>query len=365
MHNPPGISPLAFTSCFWLGRYVGVYAKNVILCTILVQLNREPGRPGDHDDIMTDYASGPLMANDTLYPIREVSRLSGVNAVTLRAWERRYGLLVPQRTESGHRLYSMRDVERVKAIVSWIGRGVPVSKVASIIDRQSQPEPSSANAAHIDEQADHDMLVARTQLMDAVASGELRELELAYSLLFSRWPLAQVCNDVLLPVWRQYSARARQTGFTAQWALLDGFLRGRLLQRIASVRPDRPSVLLASLQPLESEVEVLLASLFLAEADVNIAYLPSLPASEDLLVMTQNASYQALLLFSDLALDSSLVTRQLPRLNQQLDCPVAVLGACCELQASSLSLAHIGRLGLVQATLTERLRQLLSGHLDS
>ena len=38
-----------------------------------------------------------------LYPIREVSRLTGVNSVTLRAWERRYGLIRPQRTPKGHR----------------------------------------------------------------------------------------------------------------------------------------------------------------------------------------------------------------------------------------------------------------------
>ena len=38
------------------------------------------------------------------YPIREVSRLTGVNAVTLRAWQRRYGLVQPARTEKGHRL---------------------------------------------------------------------------------------------------------------------------------------------------------------------------------------------------------------------------------------------------------------------
>jgi len=314
---------------------------------------------------MTDYASGPLLANDTLYPIREVSRLSGVNSVTLRAWERRYGLLVPQRTESGHRLYSMRDIERVKAIVSWIGRGVPVSKVASIIDRQTQPSLSGATAAHIEDQAEQYVLAARTRLMDAVASGDVLELERAYSLLFSHWTLTQVCNDVLLPVWRQYRTRAGQPGSTAQWALLDGFLRGRLLQRIAFVRPDRPSVMLVGLQPPQDEVEVLVASLFLAEADLNIAYLTSLPAAEDLLIMTQSGRYQGLLLFSDLALDNSLLTRQLPRLSQQLDCAVAVLGACCELQSTALAKAQISSLGLVQGTLTERVRQLLGGYLAS
>ncbi len=39
------------------------------------------------------------LADEGIYPIREVSRLTGVNAVTLRAWQRRYGLVQPARTE--------------------------------------------------------------------------------------------------------------------------------------------------------------------------------------------------------------------------------------------------------------------------
>ena len=53
----------------------------------------------------------------SMLPIRTVADLTGINPVTLRAWERRYGLIQPTRTESGHRLYSMRDVEAVREIL--------------------------------------------------------------------------------------------------------------------------------------------------------------------------------------------------------------------------------------------------------
>lgn len=59
-------------------------------------------------------------------PIREVARQTGVNAITLRAWERRYGLVVPQRTPKGHRLYSAEHVQRIMAILTWLNRGVAV-----------------------------------------------------------------------------------------------------------------------------------------------------------------------------------------------------------------------------------------------
>jgi DNA-binding transcriptional MerR regulator len=51
----------------------------------------------------------------------------------------------PTRTESGHRLYSMTDIERVRSIVDWIDRGVAVSKVGKIL---AKTEPLKAGAPH-------------------------------------------------------------------------------------------------------------------------------------------------------------------------------------------------------------------------
>ena len=62
--------------------------------------------------------------NEALLPIREIARLTGVNPVTLRAWERRYGLLKPTRTPKGHRLYSHDDVALIQEVQSWLARGV-------------------------------------------------------------------------------------------------------------------------------------------------------------------------------------------------------------------------------------------------
>lgn len=69
-----------------------------------------------------------------VYPIGEAARITGVNSVTLRAWERRYGLLLPQRTPKGHRLYARRDIQRIKRIVRLIDQGVPVGRVRALLD---------------------------------------------------------------------------------------------------------------------------------------------------------------------------------------------------------------------------------------
>jgi len=67
------------------------------------------------------------------FPIRQLSARTQVNTVTLRAWERRYGLLKPQRTEKGHRLYSEKDVVTIERILTIVARGVPIGKVKTLL----------------------------------------------------------------------------------------------------------------------------------------------------------------------------------------------------------------------------------------
>lgn len=69
----------------------------------------------------------------TMYPIREVSQKTGVNPVTLRAWQRRYGLIKPARTDSGHRLYSEQDIETIHQVLGWLEKGVSIGQVKSLL----------------------------------------------------------------------------------------------------------------------------------------------------------------------------------------------------------------------------------------
>ena len=48
------------------------------------------------------------------YSIGDVAERCGINPVTLRAWQRRYGLLKPQRSEGGHRLFDEEDIQRIE-----------------------------------------------------------------------------------------------------------------------------------------------------------------------------------------------------------------------------------------------------------
>ena len=90
-----------------------------------------------------------------LFNLGAVVEKAGVQAHTLRAWERRYGLPQPQRSEGGHRLYSQRDVDIIRWLVGRqaeglnIGRAVELWKKLTAAGRDPVagapgPEPPSA-----------------------------------------------------------------------------------------------------------------------------------------------------------------------------------------------------------------------------
>jgi MerR family transcriptional regulator, light-induced transcriptional regulator len=71
--------------------------------------------------------------SETLYPIRAVAKLTGVPMDTIRAWERRYAAVTPQRNERG-RLYSEKEVQRLVLLRDAVARGHAIGQVADVRD---------------------------------------------------------------------------------------------------------------------------------------------------------------------------------------------------------------------------------------
>ena len=70
--------------------------------------------------------------NTPIYNLKAVVRQTGLKPDTLRAWERRYGLPSPQRTESGHRLYSQHDVEVIKWLTERQNEGLSIGRAIDL-----------------------------------------------------------------------------------------------------------------------------------------------------------------------------------------------------------------------------------------
>src|ERR1700730_543650 len=67
--------------------------------------------------------AGPTAATSGVYSIGSVASMLGVPAATLRTWEERYGVVSPERTPGGHRLYSRSQIEQLRFVTAEIARG--------------------------------------------------------------------------------------------------------------------------------------------------------------------------------------------------------------------------------------------------
>ncbi|MDQ3208952.1 MAG: cobalamin B12-binding domain-containing protein [Gemmatimonadota bacterium] len=66
------------------------------------------------------------------FPVRLVALRTGLTAHVLRAWERRYGVVTPTRSEGGQRLYSHLDIERLRRLRRLTDRGHAIGRIASL-----------------------------------------------------------------------------------------------------------------------------------------------------------------------------------------------------------------------------------------
>lgn len=311
---------------------------------------------------VTSLASSALKQEE-LFPIREVSRLTGVNPVTLRAWERRYGLIQPTRTDSGHRLYSQADIDAVRSILAWIERGVAVSKVGSILAKSASSR-SVATPAYNDVVSD-DWSQWQDQLRSALQNFDESRLERVYGQVFSCYPLQVVFQSIFMPVWQELLLRQDEVGQRGEWLMLDGFLRGRCWQRLQLRRDDsRERVLLVALPGHCRELELLVAALLLGNQDIDVAVMgPGVPMA-DLALVCERMQPQALVVFSNQPPGDEF-PRQLARLALGLECPVLLAGDSADLAEESLAGSPIACLGNEGRLMQRRLQQFLAGHLDT
>lgn len=153
-----------------------------------------------------------MQSEQALLPIREVTRLTGVIPSTLRAWERRYGLIIPLRTGKGHRLYSQDHVQRILQILRWLNHGVAVGQVKRLLDNTaSEPTTPTGN----------EWVRLRQNMVDTIANLAEPSLDLQFNQVMALYPAATLCEQLLLPLlkalelrWQgQFTARLEQVFF--------------------------------------------------------------------------------------------------------------------------------------------------------
>ncbi|MEP6794703.1 MAG: MerR family transcriptional regulator [Saprospiraceae bacterium] len=112
-----------------------------------------------------------------IYSISDLAELTGVKTHTLRVWEKRYGLLRPQRTDTNIRFYEDKDLKTLKLIQKLNTHGVRISRIAEMSSEDMERECERISVLHQDheEKLTSGLISMDVNLMDAVLDESLRE----------------------------------------------------------------------------------------------------------------------------------------------------------------------------------------------
>lgn len=140
--------------------------------------------------------------DEPLIRIGELSRRTGVPVDSLRAWERRYGLVNPVRSAGRYRLYSPADVERVKAMRSLLEEGIAAAEAAALARRgrpTAEPTAAPRPAGDLERLAD--------ELFEALAKLDERAAHSVLDRALASFSLEAFATEVVLPVLREIGNR--------------------------------------------------------------------------------------------------------------------------------------------------------------
>jgi methanogenic corrinoid protein MtbC1 len=147
-----------------------------------------------------------------------------VDPALLRAWEKRYGLLNPQRSEGNFRLYSLGDVARIWAMKGHLARGLAAAEAARLALAEATP------GAPVDlvGSSDYDQIVE--ELHSALTRLDEREAHEVLDRAFALNSLEEALGRIVLPCLREIGQGWERGRISvAQEHFGSTLLRGRLL----------------------------------------------------------------------------------------------------------------------------------------
>ena len=212
--------------------------------------------------------------------IGAVARRTGVAVTTLRAWESRYGVLQPSRTEGGHRLYSEEDVDRVLAVLRLTAQGWSVSAAAASVTAERTPArlglvESSASDQDVAGRADPSSARAREILARAVRTYDASEAEGVLDEAIARLGVAHALEQVVMPVLRDLGEGWEEDpSLISAEHFATNSLRPRLMRIVGSARgANAPRCVAAAPESEDHELGVLAAAAVAADLGFRVTYL--------------------------------------------------------------------------------------------
>ena len=226
------------------------------------------------------------------HPMRVVTRRTGLSAELLRVWERRYRVVVPARTQTGRRLYSDSEIERLHLLQRATLGGRSIGLIASLSNQALRellrqdaeadlPPGADAPAGRKSPHASH----AAASVAESLSAVERFDPD-ALNAVLQRASVAlsatEFLGTVVASLLEQVDARWREGTLRRIHGQLTTSAVRRVLERMTvSAPPPAPALLLATVTGQAHELGALMAGAVAATAGWSVTWLgTNLPADD-------------------------------------------------------------------------------------
>ncbi|MCU0491356.1 MAG: MerR family transcriptional regulator [Chloroflexaceae bacterium] len=216
------------------------------------------------------------------YNTKAVAQETGVPADTFRAWERRYGVPRPQRTDGGHRLYSERDIATIRWLRDRTAEGLTISQAIALMTDGTESNLSWLNTAVDTEPHTWERLNSR--LYAALTDFDSTRSEQILGEAFALYPLEEVFLKLVQPTmveigeqWHQGKLTVTAEHFATQ------FIRRKLssLFNTYNITDGRGLILMGCAPSEQHDLGALLIAVFLVRHGWQVIYLgPEVPMKD-------------------------------------------------------------------------------------
>jgi DNA-binding transcriptional MerR regulator len=231
-----------------------------------------------------------MSSQEGKYNIKAVSKLLGIQAGTLRAWERRYKIIAPKRNESGHRLYSEDHIKILKWLINKVNKGFTISQAVNLLEdnQVSLDEHTELNGKRNETDLSVELM---DELMQSLLNFDENQANEHLNKAFSLYTCDKVVIEMLGILLTKIGDQ-REAGIvtSAHEHFASSFLRSRIGMMLHTLPGDGllPKAI-AICGPGEShELDLLIFTLFLRRKGFKVIYIgESIPESDFDIVIEQ------------------------------------------------------------------------------
>ena len=204
------------------------------------------------------------------YPMRVVTRLTGLTADTIRVWERRYGAVRPERTQGNVRRYSSTEIRRLTLLREAISRGHAIGEIGALPDEELERltnAPPEGDVGEPEASARGRWWPIVEGYLEAIERYDLRRADEILTRTAVLTSPRELALEIMLPMLREVGDRWQHGATTiAQEHVVSGQAKSLLgtLLRAGATDPGAPKIVLAAPEGNHHDLGAMIAGVLAA-----------------------------------------------------------------------------------------------------